>query len=489
MKRALRVILTMMALGAIAAATPALASSHREAPSISQDPVADNTDVYMFRSSDSSNTVTMLGNYVPMEEPAGGPNFYRFGDNVVYRFNVFNNKDQKVDVNFEFRFKTQIINGGTFLYNTGPIKSLTDPSFNIRQTYTVTMSKGGKTTVLGKDISTPPCSIGPSSTPNYPALAAMAVKSLPGGIKVFAGQRDDSFFADTGGLFDLLTIRKLPGNAGGGIDGLSGFNVQTIALQVPISMLTANGSTPTDTQDANAVIGMFANTLREKVTVLRVRHNYWITAQRRGRTVNVRLAHRDVWERHAKLAQVSRLAQPLINEVVIPLGRKDLWNVSNPVFDVNFLKYYQDPEVGKLLTALYGIPVPPAPRADLPAILLTGFALPGTTFTTVGGPPNADLIRLNVAVPAKFDTDSGFSRLGVLGGDLAGFPNGRRPSDDVVDIELQAIAGATPFTPTFNVAPNNQLGDGVNANDASMTVGFPTVPTPWSGFSHPHVHQ
>lgn len=470
MKRVLRFALAMIALSALATATPAFASSHREAPLISQDPVADNTDVYMFRSPDAPNAVTMIANYVPMEEPAGGPNFYRFGDDVVYRFNVYNNKDRKTDITFEFRFKTHIINGATFLYNTGPITSLTDSTFNIRQTYTVTMTKGKKTKVLGKNLPTPPCNIGPSSTPNYDALASMAIKTLPGGIKVFAGQRDDAFFADTGGLFDLLTIRTPPGNAGGGVDGLSGFNVQTIALQVPVKMLTADHSTPSDPLDPKAVIAMYANALRTKVNVLRVRHG-----------------HSSSWVRRNDLVQVSRLAEPLINEVVIPLAHKDEWNARSPVNDAKFLPYYQDPELGGLITALYGIPVPPPPRTDLPAILLTGFTL--GNFSTVGGPPNADLIRLNVAVPPVFDTDAGYSRLGVLGGDLSGFPNGRRPSDDVVDIEVQAIAGATPFTPTFDVAPNNELGDGVNTNDASMTAAFPNAPSPWQGFSHPHVHQ
>ncbi len=475
MKKRSLLVLAISVLCILAVTTPALASSHREAPLISQDPVADNTDVYMFRSPDATNSVTMLANYVPMEEPAGGPNFYRFGDNVRYRFTVYNNRDKNADIFFDFVFKTRIQNGSTFLYNTGPITSLTSPTFNLRQTYTVTMTRRGhRAVVLGKNLPTPPCNVGPKSTPGYSALAASAIRSLPGGIKVFAGQRDDPFFADVGGLFDLLTIRNPPGNAGGGVDGLGGFNCQTIALQVPISMLTANRTMPTNTLDPKAVIGMYSSAMRNQQSVLRSR----LHGRRSKSDDRIKYTLRN------RMVQVSRLGEPLINEVVIPLGKKDMWNASNPVRDSQFLKYYLNPELAGLITALYGIPVPPNPRTDLQAILLNGFTL--GSFSTLGGPPNADLVRLNVAIPAVSPTDAGYSRLGLLGGDAGGFPNGRRPSDDVVDIELQAIAGATPFTPTFNVAPNNQLGDGVNTNDAAFLTSFPYAADPWSGFNSPH---
>lgn len=444
---------------------PAMASSHREAPLISNDPVADNTDSYAFVSPDNTHTVTFVGNWLPFEEPAGGPNFYRFGDDVLYEFHVFNNTDRRADITYQFRFKTTVRNGNTFLYNTGPISSLSDPNWNVRQFYSITRIQWGKATVIAKDLPTPPSNVGPKSTPHYAALAASAVKSLPCGVKVFAGQRDDPFFADVGAIFDLLTIRNDFGAHGGGIDALGGFNCQTIALRVPITQLTSNGRVPFSATDPHATIGFYASASRQRVSVLRTECN-----------------------NAGPQVQVSRLAEPLINEVVIPLKAKDAWNASDPVNDQQFLPYYRDPEVARLLHGLYGISVPPTPRNDLVAILLNGINLQplGIPFSNVGGPPNSDLIRLNVAVAPKKPGDAGYSRLGILGGDLSGFPNGRRLSDDVVDIELQAIAGATPFTPTFDVSPNNQLGDGVDKNDLPFMSGFPYVATPWQGFQDTH---
>ncbi len=461
----------------LAAVAPTGASSHREAPLISQDPVADTTDVYAFVSPDRPDTVTLVGNWIPLEEPAGGPNFYKFGDDVRYQLNIDNDGDAVDDITYEIRFNTRLVNRNTFLYNTGPITSLDDPDFNIRQTYSVIRRvRGGPDTVIASDLPTPPVNIGPRSTPNYEALAAQAVHSLPGGTKVFAGQRDDPFFVDLGSAFDLLGLRPLnqahalPLPQQAGVDGVGGFNTHTIALQVPITQLTKNGLAPSGPSDPNAIIGVYSHTQRRQVRVLSERG---ANPDQSGRFVNV-----------------SRLGMPLVNEVIIPLKDKDRWNASDPVNDGQFLKYVQDPEPGRLIPALYpGVKVPPTPRNDLVSVFLTG--IPG-----LNQPPNvrpSEMIRLNMAIPpVKFKENRPFgneNHLGVIANELAGFPNGRRLADDVVDVELRAVAGGTPLTPAFNVSPNNILGDGVNGNDRPFLPQFPYVATPWQGYEHQHHKQ
>jgi hypothetical protein len=302
----------------------------------------------------------------------------------------------------------------------------------------------------------PPNNIGPKSTPNYANLAQSAVVSCSDGIKAFAGQRDDPFYVDLGATFDLLTIRPgAPGNKGGGKDDLSGYNVLSIALQVPITKLTNDASAPTDPNAQFAVIGGWTTSYRQKVRVL----NGDGTAGTNGPEV-----------------QISRLGAPLVNEVVVPVGAKDLWNSSQPKDDGQFLGGVTDPEAARLLHAIYGIDVPPTPRNDLVAIFLTGI-------TGINKPvfvkPSEEL-RLNVATPVTASPN----RMGVLGGDNQGFPNGRRLGDDVIDIALQAVAGGTPFTPAQNKAPNNQLGDGVNVNDVAFLGTFPYVGTATQGFDH-----
>jgi hypothetical protein len=182
-------------------------SSHREAPEISKDPVADSTDLYAFVSPDNPDTVTIIANYVPLESPDGGPNFYEFGDDVLYAINIDNNGDGKAEVSYQFRFTNTITNQATFLYNTGPITSLTSSSWNRRQHYSVTRVAHGRSQVLGTNLACPPCNIGPLSTPNYPALAQAAVHSLSGSRQVFAGQRAEGFFVDLGSIFDLANLR------------------------------------------------------------------------------------------------------------------------------------------------------------------------------------------------------------------------------------------------------------------------------------------
>jgi hypothetical protein len=452
------------------------ASSHREAPLISEDPVADNTDVYTFVSPDKPDTVTFVANWIPLEEPAGGPNFYRFGDDVLYQINIDNNGDANDDIVYEFRFKTEIQNPNTFLYNTGPITSLTDPDFNVRQSYSVTRIRYGVRTVLGRDLATPPVNIGPRSTPSYAPLAAAAVYTLPDGSSVFAGQRDDPFFVDLGSIFDLLGLRPfnmahaIPLPTAAGVDGLKGFNVHTIALQVPKHLLTHDGSAGTDPTNPNSIIGVYSTTWRRRVRVLR---SDWDDPGSRDSD------HRSESFDSRDWVQVSRLGMPLVNEVVIPLADKNKFNASQPRDDHQFLAFVTNPEPAQLIPVLYpGVSVPTAPRSDLVAIFLTG--VPG-----LNQPPHvtpSEMIRLNMG----FAPSSSPNRLGLLAGQNDGFPNGRRLVDDVVDIELRALAGGTPFTPAFNISPNNILGDGVDANDQPFLSVFPYVALPSQGYDRQH---
>src|SRR3954454_12647169 len=251
-------------------------SSHREAPAISKDPVADNTDTYAWRT--GNNTVTIVTNYVPGESPAGGPNFYEFGDDVLYEIHIDNDGDAKPNITYQFRFNTSVLNPDTFLYNTGPIGSLTDPAWNRRQRYTVTkVVHSGSTdtpTVIGNNLRCPPCNIGPRSTPNYRDLAKAAVNSLPNGGQVFAGQRADPFFVDLGSVFDLGTLRPfeslhlIPTANAKGVDSLKNSNVHTIAIRVPISQLTRDGSQPSDPAAAKAVLGIWGAASRQMGSVL-----------------------------------------------------------------------------------------------------------------------------------------------------------------------------------------------------------------------------
>ena len=457
----------------------AFASSHREAPLITEDPTMDNTDVYVFRSPDAPNTVTIIANYIPLEEPANGPNFYNFSPSGVYEIHVDNNGDAKEDITWQFRFRTDVRNPQTFLYNVGPVTTLDDADLNGRQFYTVTRisgaRRGGNGTSLGSSFQVAPANIGPKSTPDYASLANAAIAELPNnGGRVFAGPRDDPFFVDIGSIVDLLTLRpvqqlhRVPpmASSASGVDGLRGYNVHTIAIQIPISQLVAGGNVPTAPTAANAVIGVWASSSRSRVTVL----NNTARRQTIGGTT-----------------QVSRLGMPLVNEVVLPLAFKDIFNASEPsgdapLFQSNeaFRNRVLDPEVAKLMTALYGISVPPAPRNDLVQVFLTG--LPGAN-----QPPNvtpAEMIRLNVAVPVTASPN----RLGAIAGDLGGFPNGRRLADDVVDISLRVVAGV--LVQGFNREPNNLLTDGVDANERAFLPNFPYAALPHQGFeSRPHANQ
>ena len=456
-------------------------SSHREAPGTSKDPVADNTDTYAFVSPDKPDTVTLISNYVPLQEPSGGPNFFEFGDDVLYKINIDNDGDGKADIVYEFRFTTKTRNPNSFLYNTGQITSIDSANFNRPQFYSVSkVDEDGHSILLGSDLPSPPCNIGIRSTPNYEDLAAMAVRKLSSGEVVFAGQRAEGFYVDLGAVFDLLALRPfqnlhlIPTPAAPGVNNTQGLNIHTIALQVPKKFLTKDGSNPTDPMSRNSVIGVWASAYRRKSIM---------------REYDGSIDENGPW------VQVSRLAEPLINEVIIPLGKKDYWNSQSPYNDKQFVEYYAHPEVSKLLPILYPNVFPhlaayTKPRVDLEAILLTGIPsgiIKG--FQNYTGPTPADFLRLNMAIPPSAKPNI----LGVVGGDLAGFPNGRRVFDDTTTVELRALAGLTiplvdpGFKPDaaaglidqFNPP---QIPDGVRYQDS-----FPYLGTPFGGYqSIPH---
>jgi hypothetical protein len=436
------------------------ASSHREAPAISADPLADTTDVYAFIAPDAPDKLTLVGNWIPLEEPAGGPNFYNFGDDVSYEFAIDNNGDAKEDVTYRFKFKTTVVDPTTFLYATGPITSLDDPNFNIRQTYDV-YRNGVK---IASNVPTPPNNIGPTSTPNYDTVAATAIKTLPDGTKLFAGQRDDPFFVDLGSIFDLATIRMLPGNNGGGIDGVGGFNTNSIVIQVPINQVTKCKCDPPASANS-AVLGIWSDTYRNRVSVL-------------GSQGGKLSAGGEV--------QVSRLGNPLVNEVVIPLSKKDRFNASDPKDDAQFGQFVLNSDLAGKLNAVYGLGLPTMGRTDLATVFLTG--IPG-----LNQPPNvkaSEQLRINVGIkPASCGT---FSTLGVIAGDNCGFPNGRRLADDVTDVALRAVACGYGFdlgpcdSEAAYAATTEQLGDGVDGNDKPFMSSFPYVASPHSGFDHDH---
>ncbi len=450
-------------------------SSHREAPEISKDPVADSTDVYAFVSPDNPDTVTLIANYIPLQGPAGGPNFYEFGDDVLYEIHVDNNGDGQADISYEFRFQTTVRDPDTFLYNVGPIESLNSPNWNRVQTYSVSVN--GRS--LGSGLACPPCNIGPLSTPDYSSLAAAAVHSLGGGISVFAGQRAEAFYVDLGAIFDLGDLRPFENlHAQYGLNAFSGpaagvnatnhLNVHSIAIQVPISAVTIKG---------HPTIGVWTTASRQRVTL-------WDAD--RGENVN-----------SGPFRQVSRLGNPLINEVVIALGDKDRWNSLPPAGDKQFAHYYAQPGLAALLPALYPGVFPNLaklvasgkPRADLEAILLTGIPaglIKG--FTNLTGAVLADMLRLNTSIPpTPADKQSIY---GLVGGDAGGFPNGRRVTDDVVAIELRAIAGVVyplidkSFTPDAAAA---KLTDGLTPASVSAPSlsRFPYLGVPYSGFDNP----
>jgi hypothetical protein len=446
------------------------ASSHREAPYIATDPEADATDVYAFRDPNAPGTVTLIAAYNPLEEPAGGPNFQKFGNDVRYWLNIDNDGDAKADIRYLWDFRSSLRSRAVPLYNTGQVTSLTDPDLNFRQVYDLTRFRDGNQKVIVDNGRVAPPNIGPRSTPDYEAnLGSAAVVDGELGHTAFAGPRDDPFFVDLGSIFDLAGLRPLNEahvltmDNEPGLDGLSGYNVHAMALKVPISRLTSDNAGPVQTDQP--ILGL------------------WATAERRSMQIfdQGKVTSEGPWK------QISRLGMPLVNEVVIPLGDKDRWNASKPLRDVaNFGAYVTDPVIASLIPVLYapsGIEVPPAPRNDLVAAFVTG--IEGIN-KPAGGKPG-EMIRLNVSTePTAFASQD---RLGALAGQADGFPNGRRLVDDVTDIELRVLAGVLNEDSDFHGAPNNLLTDGVDENDVAFMSEWPYLAAPHGGYSHDHTHQ
>jgi hypothetical protein len=448
-------------------------SSHREAPAISKDPVADNTDTYAFVSPDDPSTVTIISNYLPLEAPFGGPNFYEFGDDVQYSIYIDQTGDGSPDIEYRFTFTTTVRNPNTFLYNTGPITSIASTNWNRPQYYSVKRIEGATTTVLASNLPCPPCNVGKFSTPKYALLAAQGVHNLAGGRRVFAGQRLEGFYVDLGAVFDLGDLRPFEKlHIGGmansvGVNASKKYGVHTIALRVPKTDLTIGGVNPTNPAARNSVVGIWAAAGRQRSLV----------REAGGVVVET-----------GPFVQVSRLGNPLFNEVIVPMGSKDEWNSQTPASDSEYLANVQHPELAALLPALYPGVFPhlaalTAARADLVAILLTG--IPSgliSGFQNYTGTTYADQLRLNMAIPPS----SSPNPLGVIGGDLAGFPNGRRVFDDVVTVALRAVAGVTyplvdsSYTPD---AAASLVTDGLTDADTTYLSIFPYLGTPQSGYS------
>ncbi|MBV8401778.1 MAG: DUF4331 domain-containing protein [Acetobacteraceae bacterium] len=509
MKHASKLLIQFMAIFALSWHMTANAASHREAPLIALDPAADNTDVYAFISYDAANLarapadrrVTFIENVIPGQDPSDGPNYFNFDDEVRYAINIDNDRDGKADdIVYEFRFKTEnrpVVAAGDL---TSPLPYLGNPHITSalplqgitaldgpgsegltrRQTYTVTEIRHGQRTELfsGQTLVAVPSNVGPATMPDYPALAAQGMYSdATTGIRVFAGQRAETFYIDLGAVFDTLNLRRyLPALTGPGEDSdnvnpfgvnrFSGFNISTIAIEVPITRITSDGKPPAST--ANPVIGVYANTARKKVRVL----------GQPGEPA----------DQDGPFVQVSRMANPLVNELIITTPFKDEWNASKPEDEAQFQAFYQNPVVATELNLVFHVPIVPIDgsaandRTDLLSLLLKypGQALNGTNC----GSPCAELLRLDSRVPPTAPESQ--SRLGAaLGGDPAGFPNGRRPNDDVTDIVVRVVGGTNYIAAhigdgvNFLAGAPGVVGTDITAN--GIAKNFPFLPTPYDG--------
>ena len=450
----MRRIALIAALVAAAIAVPlSFGSSHREAPLTSIDPTADDTDLYAYTANDAPGALTVVANWIPFEDPAGGPNFYKFDDRAHYYINVDNTGDGAPDVRYQFAFKTKVGNPESFLYALPGVSSINDAKLNVKQTYTITRYayKNGKARsakVIARGVPVAPNNVGPRTFPNYDAVANQAIRSLPGGGKVFAGQRDDPFFVDLGQTFDAINFRPDvgTGNQGGGKDDLAGYNVHSIVLQVPEAAVTRDAKAVSAPDAPNAVIGVWASTERQALTV---------NSSGKGR---------------GKWVQVSRLGNPLVNEVIIPIGQKDRFNRTQPKDDAkNYGKYVVKPELAAVMNLLYKVGAPETGRDDIVTALLTG--VPGATQINGAKSAAADTLKVNLGIPP---TTSNPNRFGFIAGDNGGFPQGRRLADDVTDIELRVVAG-------FLKGNKVPLGDGVDQNDVPFLDSFPYVAPPHNG--------
>jgi len=453
------------------------ASSHREAPITALDRGADVTDWYAFVSYDHPDRVTMILNVDPLLEPANGPNYFPFDPNVLYEMEIDNNQDGVPDVIFQFRFTTEYRLPGVFTGFVGgiagipQITALSGPGsegLGIRQSYTVTMIRNGKVHDMtsGKTLYAVPSNVGPLTMPNYNALFQQGVYQLKDNIRVFAGTVDDPFYVDLGAAFDSLNFRMgVGGILSPQVDGddthnyapdaVAGYNVNSIVIEVPITMLTVDGKLHR-AGEKQAVLGTYGSTARPRVTV------------RRGNGSG------GPW------VQVNREGNPLINELIIGTGSKDTFSTSDPANDAQFASFFLDPLLAHLFNTVLGRPIPPPPRVDLlPLVVYTAPICPGCGPNDAG--PIADLLRLNTGIPPTAVAQQ--KRLGFLAGDIAGFPNGRRPVDDVIDIASRAVQGILADPTKYN-AP---LGDGVNINENGYGSTFPYVMPANDGRNSHHV--
>lgn len=497
-----------LALSLVLAAPPGMfASSHREAPITSLDHAADITDFYSFVSYDKPGFVTFILCVDPFLEPSNGPNYFPFDPAVTYAINVDNNQTALPAVSFQFQFQTNIQLAGVPVGLVGAGKGVDAPAnspapikpgtpivppaitsltgagsegLSLQQTFTVNMIKGGKTYSLRNTTGSPliavPSNVGPRTMPDYDALAAQGIYTLKGGgasgIQVWAGTAADPFFIDLGATFDSLNYRAGTGvealtpaqdkndHLNSTVDSVSGYNVNVIAIEVPITLLTSDGKIHT-ASEPKGTIGSWATTSRSEVTI------------RESATPDANLGN---------LVQVQRFGNPLINELVIGTGSKDFWSMSQPVDDSQFASFDLDPLIARVFNAVYGFEIPTPPRTDL--LPLVTYAAPIAPMGTKPG-PIADLMRLNTGVPPTPIAKR--SRLGLIAGDGAGYPNGRRLTDDVVDITERVAIGGILAGSKFNVAPNNLLGDGVNASDVPPQETFPYVHYAYSGRDSRHI--
>ncbi|MBM3725959.1 MAG: DUF4331 domain-containing protein [Acidobacteria bacterium] len=482
-------------LSVLMMAPPLPAANHREAPITALDHKADITDVYAFRSYEPgrTNNIVLIMGVDPLLEPGNGPNYFPFDDEILYELKVDNNHDAVEDVVFQFRFRTELRLPGVFTSFVGAgagivsptnspapvppgtpivppqINSFSSPGLGLRQSYSVTMVKNGIPIVLtaGGPTFALPANAGPR-TMDHAALRSASVYTMTNGVRTFAGNTDDGFWIDLGGAFDTLNTHKFPvlspaedaSLTNYAADFVSGYSVNSIAVEVPISMLTRTGAIEPATSPA-ATIGVWASTSRPRVTVRRAP----LSQQSSGN-----------WQ------QVQRMGNPLINELIIGTGFKDRFSMDQPKNDGQFASFFLDPLLARVINAAFGgaVAIPPAPRTDLlPLVVYT----PPIAATGTPTGPVADMLRLNTGVAPT--PEASINRLGLLGGDGAGFPNGRRLQDDVTDIALRAVVGV--LNPAFNVAPNNRLGDGVNVNDAPYAGAFPFLAPSPSGRDRRHI--
>jgi hypothetical protein len=477
MKKVKAIVALAMSLCMLAPSS-LFASSHREAPITALDRTADVTDWYAFVSYNDPTKVTFILNVDPLLEPANGPNYFPFDDSVVYQMLVDNNQDGIPDVVFQFRFNTQIRDPKLFTGFVGgiagipPITSLNgsgSEGLSLRQAYTVTMIKNGKATVLndGQTLYAVPSNVGPLTMPNYPSLFSQGINHLDNGISVWAGTADDPFFIDLGAFFDSVNFRSGTGPILSSAidaddthnyapDAVGGYNVNSIVLEVPITMLTVDGKIHS-AGDKQAVIGTYGSTARHEITV------------RRSPNPEQNLG---------SIQQVNREGNALINEAIIGTGSKNRFSMDFPIHDAQFANFVLEPVAAAVLSSL-GVPVPPTPRTDL--LILAQYEppiCPGCGPKDAG--PVADLLRLNTGIAA---TPVGSQkRLGFIAGDVAGYPNGRRPIDDVFDISLRAIEGILVDSTKFGLA----LGDGVNTKTEGFNNSFPYVMPANSGRNSAH---